>query len=109
MRVLISKDYGGLWVTKSDLLKYVKAKGWVPLPDETSLNHLRVLDKDPVSGEEGDINCHLTGICRHDPDLIAILEGQHGTKVVEIPDGVEYEIYDWDGVEQIHEVHRVWH
>ena len=29
-------------------------------------------------------------------------------KVVEIPDDVEYEIDDYDGVETIHECHRTW-
>jgi hypothetical protein len=29
-------------------------------------------------------------------------------KVVEIPDDVKWEIDDYDGVETIHEVHRVW-
>lgn len=30
-------------------------------------------------------------------------------RVVEIPDDVDYEIYDYDGVESIHEKHRVWY
>ena len=30
-------------------------------------------------------------------------------KVVEIPDDVEWEIEEYDGLESIHEVHRVWY
>jgi hypothetical protein len=30
-------------------------------------------------------------------------------KVVEIPDDVEWEIDEYDGLETIHEVHRVWY
>lgn len=29
-------------------------------------------------------------------------------KIVEIPDGIEYEIDDYDGVESIEEIHRSW-
>ncbi|MDU3409998.1 hypothetical protein [Clostridium sp.] len=29
-------------------------------------------------------------------------------KIVEIPDDVEYEIDEYDGIESIHEIHRVW-
>lgn len=30
-------------------------------------------------------------------------------KVVEVPDGVEWYIHDYDGDEEIHEKHRVWY
>ena len=29
-------------------------------------------------------------------------------KIIEVPDGVEFEIDDYDGMESVHEVHRSW-
>lgn len=53
---------------------------------------------------------------RTDPDLILAVEtlkdeanGRFAKlKAVEIPDGIEWEIDDYDGVETIHEKHRTW-
>lgn len=53
---------------------------------------------------------------RTDLDLIKVIEelgdkanGEHAELVVvEIPDGIEYEIDDYDGIESIHEKHRSW-
>ncbi len=53
---------------------------------------------------------------RTDPKLIECVEtlgykadGRFANlKVVEIPDDVEWEINYYDGIESIHEVHRVW-
>lgn len=54
---------------------------------------------------------------RTDPKLIECVEtlGSEADgmlaylKVVEIPDDVEWEIVGYDGMETIHEVHRVWY
>ena len=32
----------------------------------------------------------------------------YSLKIVEIPDDVEWVVYDFDGREEVHEVHRVW-
>lgn len=60
------------------------------------------------------------GIERHDPRLIAVIEemgSDHRTgasgdcaylRVVEIPDGVDYEIEEYDGNEHVAEKHRTW-
>ena len=53
---------------------------------------------------------------RTDEDLISVIEelgteasGDYGdVAVIEIPDDVDWEIDDYDGVETIHEKHRVW-
>lgn len=53
---------------------------------------------------------------RSDPDLIRVVEelgkaanGRHSElEIVEIPDGVDFEINDYDGMESVHEAHRVW-
>ncbi len=53
---------------------------------------------------------------RTDPVLVTIVEtiGDRADgicaslAVIEIPDDVDYTIDDYDGVESIHEVHRVW-
>lgn len=53
---------------------------------------------------------------RNDPNLVKVVEslgeeanGQFSRlKVVEIPDDIEWFIDDYDGVETIHEKHRIW-
>lgn len=53
---------------------------------------------------------------RHDPLLIRIVEelgekasgGFAKLKIVEIPDGTNYEIDEYDGMESVHEVHQSW-
>lgn len=53
---------------------------------------------------------------RTDPKLIKVVEklGEKANgdcaelKVIEIPDGIEYEISEYDGIEHIAEAHRTW-
>ncbi len=53
---------------------------------------------------------------RTHPDLIQCIEelgekanGRFGElKIIEIPDGVAWEIDEYDGIESIHEIHRTW-
>jgi hypothetical protein len=55
-------------------------------------------------------------IDRDDPLLVQVIEelgeeanGSHAKlEVIEIPDGVEYTIDEYDGIESIHEKHRSW-
>jgi hypothetical protein len=58
----------------------------------------------------------VTDICRADPYLIELIEemgyeaeGKYAKlKIVEIPDGVEWQIQEYDGMEWVAEKHRTW-
>jgi hypothetical protein len=53
---------------------------------------------------------------RSNPQLVAAVEklGKQANgscaelEVIEIPDGIEWEISDYDGIETVHEKHRSW-
>lgn len=53
---------------------------------------------------------------RNDPKLVKVVEelgkeanGQFANlKIIEIPDDIEWDIEDYDGMESIHEKHRIW-
>jgi len=56
------------------------------------------------------------GVPRDSPELVALVESM-GTlvngpyadlRVIEIPDGVEWEIEEYDGIEWVAETHRTW-
>lgn len=55
-------------------------------------------------------------IYRDDPNLVEVVEilgseadGTHAQlKIVDIPDGINYTIEEYDGIEHVAEVHRTW-
>ena len=70
-------------------------------------------------GKEWDGYGHLDfGLsCRTDPEVIAVIEKLGSEKasgfcarlkVIEIPDGIEWEIDEYDGLETVREKHRSW-
>lgn len=85
----------------------------------SSFSHTLILDLgETFSGElPADAYWSYYDLERDDPDLISVVEelGEEEAsgdcsklQVVEIPDGIEYEIDDYDGLESIHESHRSW-
>jgi len=90
MKVVINKCYGGFGLSEKAIELYKK-----------------------LSGEQ---NVYDFCIPRTDKHLIEVIEqlGKDANNeysnlaIVEIPDGIEYEIDDYDGMETIHEHHRTW-
>lgn len=109
-KILINRCYGGFRLSKIAVLKIRELGGhWCITP--------------PVQGETGpegtlegyDSVCYRGD--RANPLLISaveavgIEEASGGTallKIVEIPDGVSWEIESYDGLERVAETHRTW-
>ena len=90
MKVVVNRTYGSFKIPE----KLVEPLGWFCVY---------------FKGDDPDYNERTA------PDLVEALEKmvQNGEKIwpleiVEIPDGIEWYIEDYDGSETIHEKHRVW-
>jgi len=94
MKIVINRCYGGFGLSQQA---------------ELLLADLKAADMDGIKPFYLEDN-------RNDPNLVAVVEelGEAANgdsahlKVVEIPDGVEYTIEEYDGIERIVEVHRTW-
>ena len=94
MKVVINNCYGGFSLSEAGIARYLELKG-IEWPNAG------FYDRD---------------IPRDDPILIQLFEEMGDAangfaadmKIVEIPDGVDWEIEEYDGNEWVAEVHRTW-
>jgi hypothetical protein len=106
MKIVVNKCFGGFGISK-ECAKFMASKG-----SERAKKELE--DKDfygygYVDGMEG-------GYERTDPLLVEAVETlgdvANGScaslRVIEIPDGISWEMDEYDGIESIHETHRSW-
>jgi hypothetical protein len=131
MKVVINKCFGGFGLSPIAIEEYLKRKGKkvffykqtkygfqggeeeytrTPVENVTGLHFYTLLPGG------NDIWFSDSDIKRGDKDLIAVVE-EMGEKangecaelsIVEIPDGIEYEIDEYDGLETVEEKHRTW-
>ena len=124
MKVVINKCFGGFSISleaarfmaergnkvaKAEVYEYdAKAAGDIELNEIEEKSCLRWYGYGYAGGHDG--------YSRNDQDLVAAVQ-QLGKKasgrmanleVVEIPDGVEWEIDEYDGLESVAEKHRTW-
>lgn len=131
MKIVINRCYGGFGLSRDAILEMYrrgsKAVEWTPFeeyysqtPDwkERRKRYLETNDIYDFYIEDGDgvVSLKYDYEIRNDPILVEVVEemgakswGRYAElRVVEIPDGVEYEIDDYDGMESVHEKHRSW-
>ena len=138
MKVVINKRYGGFGLSYKACMRYAELKGFTlyPFMDriEDGIPDLRhfvqwdgkgkqpywihystsPLDKNGRYEEES--YWSDDSVKRNDPVLIQVVEelgdeanGEHAKlEIVEIPDGVECNIEEYDGNEWVSEEHRTW-
>ena len=113
MKIVINRDYGGYGLSDQAVREYGKRKGLNLVedgPDDHGFTYFYV--------NEIDENNYFSDreIERNDPVLVEIVErlgsesnGRYSDlKIVEIPDDVDWEVMEYDGMEHIAEKHRTW-
>lgn len=112
MKVIINNDYGGFSLSDEAIESYAERKG-ITLRKEERQGSVLSADYYLEDGNEW-FNCR--DIPRNDPTLVAVVEklGKEADgfcanlKVIEIPEDVNWQVEENDGLEWISEKHRTW-
>jgi hypothetical protein len=112
MKIVINKCHGGFGLSEKAMYRYAELAGFKLVEGDKHSLYTEYY-KNEV-GEDCGFWEH--DIERDDPILIQVVEelGEEAwgfaaeLKVVEIPDGVDWEINEYDGWEHIAEKHRTW-
>jgi len=118
MKIVINRCYGGFGLSDEGVAAYAEEKGLDIQKGESmfGVSHFYLGD-----GREDQDYFYVYNIDRDDPALVSIVErttseDEYGFAdgnfaslvVVEIPDGVEWGIEEYDGMEWVAEQHRTW-
>jgi hypothetical protein len=111
MKIVINSEHGGFGLSDEALELYLTRKGLPFVKEEWKFGRFNFLKPDNKK------ECYLDfEIERNDPVLVQIVEelGEEANglysslKIVEIPDDVKWYIGEYDGMESVHEEHRIW-
>jgi len=114
MKIVVNHCFGGFGVSRK-AVEFMANLGSNQAKAELESIILSGKDNscDSYCGYSEKFDCEYN---RADPNLVSAVEtlkdeanGRFSKlRVIEIPDGIEWEIDDYDGVETIHEKHRSW-
>lgn len=129
MKVVINKCYGGFGLSPKAVMRYAELAGITLHHDGDGFcDHYYKVPAEQYKKqyEESERTRYYTAInglyfserqiARNDPNLVQVVEelgeeswgGYAELAIVDIPDGVQWEIVEYDGIEHIAEVHRTW-
>jgi len=132
MKIVINSCFGGFGLSHKACMLYARLSGfklyayrkdpkdiskYVPLKGKNKHDFLPIFYfKKPLTKFNNKNWWYDRDIDRADPILVRVVEklGEKANnscaslKIVEIPDGVDWEIHEYDGSETIHEKHRSW-
>lgn len=117
MKVVINDDFGGFGLSDKAFEKLLERKG---IAFEKVHNDKYDMVHYYQAGHADDSDFYLSPYDfyndRADVDLIAVVEelgkeaqGNYASlSIIEIPDGIEWQVVEYDGMEHIAEKHRTW-
>jgi hypothetical protein len=111
MKIVINCDYGGFSLSDLAIETYADRKGIKLKKEKTSFGGI-TLFTNIVTNEDFESR----DIERNDPVLVKVVEElgsksfgfAANLKIVEVPDDVDWEVVQYDGLEHIAEKHRTW-
>ena len=119
MKIVINSDFGGFGLSREAFEMLLQRKG-IEYEVEESKTFGVIRESFYRKGHAGDDKFYLSEYdfyeSRADKDLVEVVEklgsaanGSHASlKIVEIPENVEWEIDEYDGMEHVAEKHRTW-
>lgn len=138
MKVVINKCYGGFGLSHEAMLKYFEYKCLSCYPEkdkygfyiywkvpeserkailnDSEFKVATVTERQASNRLSSQLSVYYNDIPRDDPALVRVVEelGSKANdscaelKIVEIPDGVDWEVAEYDGMEHIAQVHSTW-
>ena len=115
MKIVINTCHGGFSLSDEAFSMLLNRKGIeFETVEGNCVTHF--YRKGMVDKNEGYLGYHQDEFCRDDADLVAVVEalgskanGDYAElKIVEVPDGVNWYIEDYDGAEHVAERQRTW-
>lgn len=138
MKVVINACFGGFGLSHEATMRYAELSGFelyvtetntlftsysrvspenrAPSPSPQEWANMTFEERRETNRVQAEQNFYDKDLARDDPVLVKVVEemgekasGRYARlKVVEIPDGVDWEIKEYDGNEHVAEVHRTW-
>jgi hypothetical protein len=118
MKVAINTCFGGFGITDAAFEKLLERKGiaFVEVKSESGFLGSQYYEEGHAGSNEHYISMHDLTADRADLDLIAVIEEMGSAswgayseiKIVNIPNGIDWYIDEYDGREHVAERHKTW-